>query len=182
MSLWLPEVASNLSQGDILSPFPIGCSHSPAIFLRQQRDRSKTGEEKFTSSPEWKGDHNGVGNYVAKGSQAHLIVLSHHCEVDKAVIGEARVPILVAPLRTFAGISQEQKTAYCNYLRIAFFPVVELEGVEDSYADLRYISSIPAKIALGLTRQASMTDDGVYLLRAHVSNFFTRTDLSPDAR
>lgn len=170
---WLPAVSPELSQGDILSEYPLGASLTPPRFLHSN-SHTKNGRTTWTQDA-WTPDHNGIGHFVARGKMAPLLVVTHSCEVDKARINDARVAITVAPIRPLSDFAEDQRQQVLDGARRAYVPIHGVpNGLPDSYADLRYAGPMPAKLAETLTRMASMSPDGIATLHGILVEFYSR--------
>ena len=173
---WWAETLNplGLSQGDILSPIPLGPTKYPPIFMgRDVFTKPGTSKNYWPERAEielFKKDNTGL--FIARGRLSHSIVVSHSCEVEnKPDIDRA----LVAPIAPLDRISDPASRArVINQERRAFLPLPAIPGLGDYYADLRVITAVDIEFVRAANREASMSDDGLIRLKAQLIEFFTR--------
>ena len=167
---WADQLKAELSQGDLLSSALVGTAANPKISLSRGLTR-KGGTGSWEESA-WKSDAKGIGYYLARGRDIHVVVLSDDCEIDK---DDGKVPVLVAPVVPISAVQDSAALdAVRSHRRYPFLPLPKLDGsIEESYVDLRCITYIDRKLIAKAVRQASMTQRGVDELVKQIIAFFT---------
>jgi hypothetical protein len=173
---WLPSPASVLSQGDIIVDVPIGTVTNPVKYLQKAalKGNSPGG---WQESLKFKPDHNGMGNYLAHGRLARVIVLTYGCEVDK---DKKKHRIVVAAVNAISNLSSEEQEIVMGQSAFHSMPLPGIPVLGDHYADLRLTTFLPKEILETGNRVASMTDEGVLRLQAQLIGFFTRLKVSEE--
>lgn len=171
---WAQHVKSELSQGDIVAPLLIGSPHNPTTYLT----RGTTGKN---GVPQWaslqkfqvdQGDSMGLGFFLGKGLNNHVLIVSHDCEIDKP---KNTTRVLVAPVLSINRIQPEHRERIINQEKFNVIALPDLPDLGTCYADFRLISPV-SREAIDVTgmRIASMTDDAVVLLKVQLTSFFGR--------
>jgi len=168
---WLEDLATELSQGDIVRGVIVGLPVCPPIFL--QKTTAKANQEVWSPGTP-KPDHNGIVRVLAEGRQCDVLVVSHGCEIDKK---DSKKRILVAPVGTADRLSTSRNAVF-EQREHALFPLPEVPQLGDCYADLRLIHPVDLGFLRPENRLASMTEDGMVRLQAQLIGFFTRKDLT----
>jgi hypothetical protein len=174
-SLWAEKLNPlGLSQGDIVTPLPIGTTHAPITFMGRNTWPRQVGgvERKYLPQEdalvEFPGDTSGL--FLARGRVVHSIVISHSCEIDDKPDRRGRV--VVAQIAALGPLEEKVRNNILVGERRAFMPLPDIPGLGDYYADLRNTSYLDRKI-IG-DRIVSMNDEGVMYLQMHVIAFFSR--------
>jgi len=107
--------------------------------------------------------------YIARGVESAVIVLSHSCEIDKE---ERKARVLVAPVRAASTLTDATREKVFAGQRYSFVPLLAVPVLGECYVDLRNLLSVN-KNAL-VDRIASMTPDGIETLQTRLIGFFTR--------
>jgi hypothetical protein len=167
---WLSDVRAEISQGDAFADVPFSILVNPLTHLRYTEiGRGKSGWAE-TADP-----------VVHKATQrAHAlaalkmqlgIILSHDCEIDKP---KDRHRILMAPIAPVAELPGDAQAAVLSQRHRALVPVGELRQLGQCFADLRGMTAVPAHLAKGNSRIASMTDGGRARLQGYLVSFLLR--------
>jgi len=168
LAWWAETLQNDLTQGDIVSAFPIALLPKPLKYLKKMSTlgQGKTGWLEV-SDPFL--DENDQTYYLAKGRVIQGIIVSHSCDIDK----NAR-RILVAPIAKIESLQENHREAVVNQTNIRLMALPNVPGLGDAYADLRSITAVPAELIHELKRNASMTDQALLLLQTRLIEFFTR--------
>jgi hypothetical protein len=113
----------------------------------------------------------------AQEGRGPAIVITHDCEIDK---NPSKASVVVAKIRPISGAPEAQREGLRDYTRHRAFYVPAYEQFEEGYADLRALTMVRREALAGLTRVASMNEDGRQMLREHLFRFFTRRVLPPE--
>jgi hypothetical protein len=168
---WLPQVAKDLSQGDIVSALPLGSAFHP--FAPVQKETGKQGSRVWIES-NWNADNDGFGYFLARGRIVHALVISHSCKIDKSRRNQR---LLLAPIATADRLDTNFRDQVFRGARYAFMPLPSVPTLGDCYADLGQISHVDRKFVDGCTRIASMSAEGLLRLESQLFAFFTRRKL-----
>jgi len=87
---WATKLEEKLSQGDVIKQLLVGASPHKPTYLQKGTD---SGRRVWEEIQDWKGDHTGLGNFLAQGRIVPCIVLSHDCTIEND--GE-RARVLIA--------------------------------------------------------------------------------------
>jgi hypothetical protein len=179
-SWWLDGLnPKGLSQGDVVRFLISGTSVVPQRPLRSRMlHGGKAGWEECV----WQPDGNGVGHYVAAGKILPCLVVSHSCELEK---NREHRRVHVAPMLPLSTFGDDDRETVLRQLSRNLLPLTGINGLEDHCADFRCISYLDRKLTDGAERVASMSEDGLKNLQAHLADFFIRlkipkTHLTPE--
>lgn len=172
VSWWAPQIKSELSQGDILSPVLIGSSAVPETYLVKRQFRG--GEQAWSPSSNWQPDGNGKGSFLGKGRIIHGIVVSHDCELDKK---RRSARVLVAPISSLEKLLPEESQPIIEQTSYSKMPLPDIPQLGNYYVDLNCLMWLDREIVDRIKRIASMSEDGVTRLHAQLFGFFTRKQL-----
>jgi hypothetical protein len=166
--------SDELSQGDLFVEVP-------SVYVQDLRYLVKTADNTF-SLQAVAGQRRLDRPYPANAEETRTfgIVLTHDCEIDKEPRRALVHVALVRPLRA-PDVPEEHLDGFrANTRHRAFYlPTNDyLEG--ENYADLRRMTPLRVDVLLGLTKLASMNEDGRRMLREHIFRFFTRRYLPDD--
>lgn len=165
---WAETLQDDLSQGDIVSAFPIALLINPPKFLKKMPTMA-SGKIGWIEASELAVEENGLAHYLAKGRNIQAIIVSHSCDIDKSA-----KRILVAPIALLDSIQTTHRETVINQTNIRLFGLPDVPGFGTAFADLRSITAVPADVISKLTRTASMSDDALLLLQTRLVEFFTR--------
>lgn len=167
---WANQLKEELSQGDVLSQVLVGTASNPKVTLSKGLTR-KGGATPWEESA-WKPDGNGLGFYLGRGRDVHVVVLSEDCEIDK---DDGKAPVLVAPAFPISVIQDmSAQEIVRSRKRYPFLPLPKLDGlIDESYVDLRCITFVDRKLIAAAERKASMNQQGVEDLQKQIVAFFT---------
>jgi len=168
-SWWTPQLKSELSQGDVLSPIPIGSPHLPVTYL--SKGRVEKGSQVWLQSSKWQPDGDGIGLFLGKGRVIHGLVVSHDCEIDKP---SRSARVLIAPISQLDKLEESARQPIIEQKRYSLMPLPGVPQLGDYYADLRCLMWLDRKIVDQNKRIASMSEEGVLRLQAQLIGFFTR--------
>ena len=169
---WAGNLRPELSQGDLLSPVPVGSVAAPERHLKRGATQ-KHGVLTWQETGVWHPEPDGRGLFLALGRKLNAVVLSHDCEIDK----EKR--LLVAPVLPMDTITGDALEAVRNGKRYPFMPLPEIPDVlTESYVDLRGTCFVERELIDDASRLCSMSDDGVERLQAQLIAYFTHIPLS----
>lgn len=166
-------MASELSQGDILSQVIVGSSVSPLISL--SKTTIKNSQQAWLPNSGWKPDNNQYGHYLSKGKMIYALVMSHDCEIDKNSKGSRILVSAVSPLDVVS--NQEVRQAILEQRYFASMPLPGVPNIGDCYADLRTMTHLDRNLVDRSKRVASMTESARIRLQAQLIGFFTRRKL-----
>jgi hypothetical protein len=114
----------------------------------------------------------------ATGVRRHAMVISHDCEIDKAI---DRPSVQVAMIRSLADVHEDDRDSIRAYdeKRTFYLPTNEFLAGEN-YVDFRIITTLRLDETLAkLDAVASLNEDGRITLRAQLFRFYSRRKL-PD--
>jgi hypothetical protein len=172
---WAPQLNPlGLSQGDLLAPAPIGTARVPPGYIGKD-SWPRGGRNYWPEYPEFQpGKNDPSGLFLAKGSMANCIVISHSCELDdKPNVGR----VLVAPARPIEVVPDVGfRERIMAGARRAFMPLPGVPERGDMYADLRMIAYVERALVPDANRLHSMTDEAVLRLQAQIVGFFSRLE------
>lgn len=172
---WAPALNPlGLSQGDLLAPVPIGTSRVPVGFIGRD-SWPRQGKNYWPEYEEFQPGKNApTGLFLAKGTLAHCLVISHSCELDdKPNVGR----VIVAPVGSIERVPDSGfRERIMAGARRAFMPLPGTPKIGDAYADLRAITFVERALVPDANRVASMTEEGVYRLQAQVVGYFSRLE------
>lgn len=167
---WAENLESNLSQGDIVSAFPIGTLTHPVKYLKKGTfPKGQTGWLEL-NDPHL--DGNSRTHYLAQGKILHGLVVSHSCDIDKN-----KSCVLIAPLGKLDNLPEAHRQTVLSQTNIALLGMPNIPDFGDGYADLRNITVVPTDVIKSLNRSASMSKNALDLLQARLVTFFTRLEL-----
>jgi hypothetical protein len=164
-----------LSQGDLVALVPSNYVHDLDYLVKI--DANPVRFQVRATRPEHMHDDQ-MHQANARGVRAAGIVLTHDCEIDKD--DRERASILVGLVRPLAGIREVDRDGIRQNTRHrAFYLPANTHVGQESYVDLRRITSVRRAALEQLVRNAAMSEDGRLMLQEHLFRFFTRR-LLPD--
>lgn len=170
---WLQNLATELSQGDVVRDLVVGLPVHVPVYLQK---KTLKGNEIVWAPGSPQPDHNGVLRLLAEGRRCDVLVISHGCEIDKQ---DRKKRILIVPIAPADRLSSSREAVFAQR-DYALFPLPEVPTLGDCYADLRLIHPVDRGVLREQDRAASMTDEALLRLQAQIVAFFTRKDLGGD--
>jgi hypothetical protein len=186
------ELASGLSQGDLVDNVPWGLVEAPVTLCRPDNRKSATGKAFYGSAAElkrpapWSHDPEFVHGVAWSGL---VMVLWHGCQIDKSLNqgGATRAAKAFAAIAPVIELDRfqpaERRIEVRNAQHFSYFPIPALDGssrpVAESYVDLRHIWSVRQSILI--ERVTSVSDGARLSLYEHLFTFFTRLRLDVEA-
>jgi hypothetical protein len=162
-----------LSQGDLFALAPSLYVKELGFFVRLDRNRYQL-QEWQPPTLKVSEEHQAAAAAVRRLA----IVLTHDCEIDKS---PARASVLLAQVRPLAGVPDDQRQGFRHNTRHRAFYLPQCNHIDqESYADLRAITTIRVAALGSVERIASMNEDGRRMLREQLFRFFTRRYLPRD--
>ena len=169
---WAASLHPVLSQGDVLVEVPFGTVTAPPKYLEPVPLKGNA-PGGWKESLLWRPNKDGMGHYLDRGRPSAVMVLSWGCEIDKpSRTKRVQVGLLcsVAKLNSAEQDQVRRSTAHHSLL------LPDVPEIGEHYLDLRCITYLPADVALGMKRVASMSDQALVRLHAQLVGFFTRID------
>ena len=119
---------------------------------------------------------NGRGHFLAEGVEYPAIVITEDCEIDKK---DGAAHIAVAPVFPLTLVQDpETRDVVRAGRRYPFLPLDAIPNViDESYADLRFITFANRKLIDAASRRVSMTPVGVLKLQRQIVAFYTRIEM-----
>ena len=163
---WADELHPDLSHGDVIEFVPIASLVAPLSPLRPApvtKGGGRTWEPFQTELP-----GTSLIHFLARGNLFRVIVLSHDCELDK---DKSKKRVLVAPIAYIEQIPILLRDNLLAQRQRSKFPMVDVPGLGDVYADLRSMNSVDRALVASGKRLATLSKLGRERLRAQVVDF-----------
>lgn len=171
---WEPNVADELSQGDIFENVPFLMPLHPAEYMETRP--LKNNEIGWVKSPQKK-IIKGTQHILASAKTGLGMILNHGCDIEKSQkLTKPRYTIcFVDTLQNLSDAEQDKVRTQKPFHQL-YLP--EVPGYGDCYINLRLTCVLPGQAIDELQRIASMTDLARTRLHAQILAFYSRLDLS----
>lgn len=173
---WAAIIAERLSQGDLILDQTFLIPVAPTVFLKS---RSFKGGEPGWGQSAVPTNGKGGERFLAAGAVKPALVISHDCDLDKALEdpdGPAGYRVLAAPVAPINTVDPAMQTLILSQQVKAMLPLQGCPGLGDCYADLRLVMAVPRVAVDAGKRVASMADVARARLRAQLVEFFVRLE------
>lgn len=152
-----------------MADIPVGVAEFPCEYL--EKTTASQGKSVWQGREVAITDKSGFSRWIARGRLVPVLVLSHSCELDKA---ERKGRVVVVPIALANTVSPQVWDTIRSRGRLSLFPLPTLPTLGDAYADLRLMSAVDRKYLEVGPRLASMSEDGLKVLKNHIVGFIAR--------
>ncbi len=172
MDWWAEALHPDLSHGDVLAFVPVAVAREPLTILKPVTAKAGQSAWQKQEPPPVLPAKSPV-LFIATGNAHMVMVVSNDCELDKQ---KSKRGVLIAPVRAVAELATSQQETIMAQRQKSAFPLYDVPGIGDCYADLRSLVTVDRALVDGAKRLATLSDAGRSLLRAYVIDFLFRIE------
>jgi hypothetical protein len=164
----LPNINSDLSQGDIIRDLPVWIAAPTLVFLDDKRTLSG-GRTGWIESSESKPDDQGFSHLLVRARQFISVVLTHDCQLDKQ---KKRARVQLAATSDIESLSAGDRTIAMNQRSLSQLVLPDVPQLGTRCADMRIIFTVDKNLIAEPMRVASMTEDAKNRLQNQIIAYF----------